>query len=76
MTSALSGPHQQRRPAFDLKRRLLPRARCGSADAINSQRLADQVVVLRRDGHVVYANQLNADGKWATPQRSRDRRSS
>ena len=32
--------------------------------------------MVRRDGHVVYANQLNADGKWATSQESRDRRSS
>jgi UDP-N-acetylglucosamine kinase len=42
-----------------------------SADAIDAERLADRVFVVRRDGHLVYANQLGSDGHWQQPAATR-----
>jgi UDP-N-acetylglucosamine kinase len=35
-----------------------------STDAIDTDRLADSVFVLRRDAHVVYRNHLDPEGQW------------
>ncbi|MFG1913028.1 zeta toxin family protein [Kribbella sp. NPDC048928] len=42
-----------------------------SADAIDTERLADHVFVSRRGGDIVYANHLGADGTWAQPAGTR-----
>lgn len=42
-----------------------------SADAIDTERLADFVFVSRRDGHIVHANHLEPDGDWAAPAATR-----
>jgi predicted ABC-type ATPase len=42
-----------------------------SADAIDTEQLADWVFVSRRDAHIVYANHLTADGTWHRPPATR-----
>ncbi|MFI5711785.1 zeta toxin family protein [Kribbella sp. NPDC051620] len=38
-----------------------------ASDAIDDERLADRVFVVRRDAQVVYSNQLGPDGQWQRP---------
>ncbi|MEU3733721.1 zeta toxin family protein [Streptomyces sp. NPDC033538] len=39
---------------------------------IEAERLADRVIVVRRAGEILYANELDADGNWSQPVGARE----